>query len=238
MTEILLQILEIVGTIAFAVTGAVVSIRANLDLFGVLFVGCISAVGGGIMRDLLLGSTPPAIFSNLPILLVAVLSALGVFLFAYFYHKKFDDMKERLESVNNVFDAFGLAAFAVMGTEIGFVKGVADNAVLTLTIGLLTAVGGGILRDVLTDSTPYIFKKHVYALAALGGSGLYYVLRLFMTDTLVPSLLAMLLIVSVRLLARKYLWSLPKIKQENNAEKKTDSGVGEQIKQNDPTQAA
>ncbi len=212
MTEIILQILEIVGTIAFAVTGAFVSIRADLDLFGVVFVGCISAVGGGIIRDLILGATPPAIFSNLPILLVAALSALGVFLFAYFYRKKFDVIKDRLEAVNNVFDAFGLAAFTIMGTELGFQYGVANNAVLTLTIGLLTAVGGGMLRDVLTASTPYIFKKHVYALASLGGGVAYYLLRLFITDTLVPSLIAMALIVALRLLATKYRWSLPKIK--------------------------
>lgn len=233
MTEIILQVLEIVGTIAFAVTGAFVSIRANLDLFGVLFVGCISAVGGGIIRDLILGATPPAIFSNLPILLVAALSALGVFLFAYFYRKKFDGIKDRLEAVNNIFDAFGLAAFAVMGTELGFVKGVGDNAVLTLTVGLLTAVGGGMLRDVLTASTPYIFKKHVYALAALSGIGLYYVLRLFTTDTLFPSLIAMALIVALRLLATKYRWSLPKIKDQSKV-----ADVGKAEDSSEPKQAA
>ena len=173
MTEILLQILEIVGTVAFAVSGAFVSIKAGLDLFGILFVGCISAVGGGIMRDCLIGRTPPAIFSNVHILLIAALSALCVFLFAYFYRKKFDNWKERVEQVNNVFDAFGLAAFAVMGTEIGFMYGLSANGVLTVTLGLLTAVGGGVLRDVLTASTPYIFKKHVYAIAALVGGILY-----------------------------------------------------------------
>lgn len=218
MAEIILRVLEIVGTIAFAVTGAGVSIKADLDLFGVVFVGCISAVGGGIMRDLLLGITPPAIFSNLLILGIAALAALVTFLFAYFAHKKFDAMKSRLEALNNICDAFGLAAFAVMGTEIGFVHGVSYNALLTVTSGLLTAVGGGMLRDVLTASTPYIFKKHVYALTALAGGILYYVLRLHIRDTLFPSLLAMALIVFLRLLATKYRWSLPKVRRIANAE--------------------
>lgn len=238
MTEIILQILEIVGTVAFAVSGAVVSIRKNLDLFGVLFVGCISAVGGGVMRDLLIGVTPPAIFSNVHILLVAAGSALIVFLFAYFYHKKYDLAKARLESVNNVFDAFGLAAFAVMGTEIGFVRGVSDNALLTVMLGLFTAVGGGVLRDVLTASTPYIFKKHVYALAALGGGVLYYVLRCFTADTLAPSLIAMTLIVLIRLLAAKYRWSLPKVKEGEVWEETSAKGSPAQEKQEETTNVA
>ena len=186
LAEIILLVLEIVGTIAFAVSGAFVAIRARLDVFGVIFIGCITAVGGGITRDLLIGATPPAIFSNGYILAVAALIAAGVFLIACLQRKKFEQVQEKVERINNIFDAIGLAAFSVMGTEIAFVKGVADNALLSIMLGMLTGVGGGMIRDILTDTTPYIFKKHIYALASIGGAAAYYLLRLGMTDTLIP----------------------------------------------------
>ena len=163
--EIILLILEIVGTVSFAVSGAFVAIKAKLDVFGVVFIGCVTAVGGGIIRDLLIGQTPPAIFSNLYILLIAAVASAAVFVVAYATRKRFLAAYEKIEPIQNVFDAFGLAAFSVMGTEIAFIHGISDNAVLAILLGMLTGVGGGMFRDVLTDTTPYIFKKHVYALA-------------------------------------------------------------------------
>ena len=209
-SEIMLLVLEIIGTVAFAVSGAFAAIKAKLDVFGVVFIGCITAVGGGMTRDLLIGRTPPAIFSNLYILLIAALSAGVVFVIAYMLHRKFVHAYEKTEPIQNVFDAFGLAAFSVMGTEIAFLYGQWENAVLAVVLGVLTGVGGGVLRDVLTSTTPYIFKKHVYALASIAGAVVYYVMRLFITETLVPSIVAMALVVVLRLLAAKYRWSLPK----------------------------
>lgn len=209
-SEIMLLVLEIIGTVAFAVSGAFVAIKAKLDVFGVLFIGCITAVGGGITRDILIGRTPPAIFSNLYILLIAALSSSAVFLIARIMHKKFVYAYEKTEPIQNVFDAFGLAAFSVMGTEIAFLYGQWENAVLAVLLGVLSGVGGGVLRDVLTSTTPYIFKKHVYALASIAGATVYYVMRLFIVETLVPSIVAMGLVVVLRLLAAKYRWSLPK----------------------------
>lgn len=211
MEKIILLILEIVGTISFAVSGAFVAIKAKLDIFGVLFIGCITAVGGGITRDILIGVNPPAIFSNLYILLIAALSAACVFVFAYMKRKKFEDMREKIEYVNNFFDAFGLAAFSVMGTEAAFVHGLSGNVFLSILLGMFTGVGGGLLRDILTSTTPYIFKKHVYALASIGGAGLYYALRLVCVDNLLPSALGMLFVIVIRLLATRYRWSLPKV---------------------------
>ena len=208
--QIILLILEIIGTLSFAVSGAYVAIKAKLDIFGVVFIGCVTAVGGGITRDLIIGQTPPAIFSNLPILLLAAVASLAVFIVASILHKKFLDVYERLDPIQNVFDAFGLAAFSVMGTEMAFVHGLNDNAVLAILLGVLTGVGGGVIRDVLTSTTPYIFKKHVYALASIAGAALYYILRFAVAGTLLPSLIAMAVVVAVRLLARKYRWSLPK----------------------------
>ena len=210
--QIILLILEIIGTVAFAISGAFVAIKGKLDIFGVIFVGCITAVGGGMTRDLLIGATPPAIFSNWYILLIAALTSTVVFIIAYIYREKFDSVREKIEHVNNFFDAIGLAAFSVMGTELAFVKGFSDNALLSVTLGMLTGVGGGIYRDILTDTTPYIFKKHIYALASIFGAALYFVIRIWTADTVLPTIVSVLFVITIRMLATKYRWSLPKIR--------------------------
>ncbi len=211
ITEIILLILEIVGTIAFAVSGAFVAIKARFDIFGVLVIGCITAVGGGITRDIIIGVTPPAIFSKLYIVGIACLASLVVFIVAYIKRKKFDEIREKIEHINNIFDAIGLAAFTVMGTEIAFTNGILENVFLSITIGVLTGVGGGVLRDILTETPPYIFRKHVYALASIVGAILYYLIRIWVNDTILPSIVAMIFIIGIRLLATKYRWDLPKI---------------------------
>ncbi len=211
ITEIILSILEIVGTIAFAISGAFVAIKAKFDIFGVLVIGCITAVGGGITRDILVGVTPPAIFSKLYIVGIACVTSLVVFSVAYIKRKKFDEIRERIEHINNIFDAIGLPAFTVMGTEIAFTNGILENVFLSITIGVLTGVGGGVLRDILTETPPYIFRKHVYALASIVGAILYYLIRIWVNDTILPSIVAMIFIIGIRLLATKYRWDLPKI---------------------------
>jgi uncharacterized membrane protein YeiH len=213
-------ILEIIGTISFAVSGAFVAIKAKFDIFGVLVIGCITAVGGGIMRDILIGKVYPTIFDRWYIALVACASALIVFLISYKKRKKFDGMRGRVEHINNIFDALGLAAFTVMGTELAFTYQLQENVFLSLVIGVLSAVGGGVLRDILTETPPYIFTKHVYAMASIGGAILYYVLRLCMESTIFPGILGMLFVFGVRMLATKYHWKLPKITLEDNHQEK------------------
>lgn len=209
-TTIILSILEIVGTIAFAISGAYVAIKARLDIFGVVMLGTITCVGGGIMRDLIIGNNPPRIFSNLHILLIAFIVSIIYFIIACVYRKKFEEINHRVEVVNNIFDAIGLAAFTVIGTEVAFINGVHNNVVLSLLLGVLTGVGGGVLRDILTATTPYIFKKHVYAIASIGGAGVYYAMRYYMNQTLIPTIVAVLIIIIIRLLATYFRWELPK----------------------------
>ena len=218
--DVILLILEIIGTISFAVSGAFVAIKAKFDIFGVLVIGCITAVGGGIMRDILIGKVYPTIFDRWYIALVACDSALMVFLISYKQRKKFDGMRGRVEHINNIFDALGLAAFTVMGTELAFTYQLQENVFLSLVIGVLSAVGGGVLRDILTETPPYIFTKHVYAMASIGGAVLYYVLRICMESTIFPGILGMLFVFGVRMLATKYHWNLPKITLEDNHQEK------------------
>ena len=206
-----IKILEIIGTIAFSVSGALIASGAGLDIFGVVFVGCITAFGGGLVRDILLGIGPPMIFSNHIIFTIALLSAIVVFVFAYFNKQKFVLLKSKIEHVNNYFDAVGLAAFSVTGAEVGFIEGYSDNILVITVVGMITGVGGGIIRDVLIDTTPYVFKKHIYALASVFGSLLYYFLRQFLDNISLVSALSMFSIIIIRILATKYCWRLPKV---------------------------
>lgn len=216
MTEII-KVLEMLGTTAFAISGALVAIGANLDLFGVIFVGCITAVGGGIVRDLLLGITPPYIFSNYYICFIAMAVSVVVFIIAYINRKKFESFRLKTEHINNFFDAVGLAAFSVTGAEVGFAHGFSDNGFIIVVIGMITGIGGGIFRDILTDTTPYVFKKHIYAIASILGSLTYFILRICFYNISLASVIAMLLVVIIRLLATKYRWSLPKIHLEDES---------------------
>lgn len=213
MTHIVMLILEVIGTIAFAVTGAFLSVKRHLDIFGVVFIGCITAVGGGITRDIIIGRFPPAIFSNTKILLIAAVTSVIVFLISYLHADKFEQIREKTEKINNVFDAVGLSAFAVTGTEAICGGEFGGYFVLAVLMGMLTGVGGGIFRDILVTETPYVLKKHVYALAALIGSTVYYVLRGIIGIT-PSSIIAMVLIFSIRMLATRYHWKLPKVKLE------------------------
>ncbi len=213
--EIIIKILEIIGTVAFSVSGALVAIKAGFDIFGVIVVGAVTAVGGGVTRDILIGRTPPAVFKNYYILIIACAVSAAVFVICYIYHSKFKIIDEKIEKINNYFDAAGLAAFTVMGVEIAFAEELQSNAILTITIGLLTGVGGGLLRDIFTENLPYIFKKHIYAIASIAGGIAYYLLRLYTSSTLLPTALGMLIIITLRVLATVYRWNLPKVKTED-----------------------
>lgn len=203
-------IMELIGTIAFAISGSLIAVRRSLDLFGVVLVGCITSVGGGIMRDLFLGKTPPSIFSNVIVLVIATITSIVVFSVSYFNTNKFESFEKRIESINNFFDAVGLATFSAIGTEMACESGFLGMAIFSISMGLLTGVGGGIIRDILVDSTPYVLTKHIYALASVIGSTVYYLIRIN-SNKIVALIVAMPIIVIIRLLAAKYHWRLPKI---------------------------
>lgn len=203
-------IMELIGTIAFAISGSLIAVRHSLDLFGVVLVGCITSVGGGIMRDLFLGKTPPSIFSNVIVLVIAAITSIVVFIVSYLNANKFESFEKRIESINNFFDAVGLATFSAIGTEMACESGFLGMAIFSISMGLLTGVGGGIIRDILVDSTPYVLTKHIYALASIIGSTIYYLIRIN-ANKIVALIVAMPIIVIIRLLAAKYHWRLPKI---------------------------
>lgn len=212
MNEYIMLIMEIIGTIAFAVSGALVAISFSLDIFGVAFLGVITAVGGGILRDMLIGNHPPKIFSLSYLLVIALSTAIIVFVISYINKYHFFEFKEKIERINNFFDAVGLAAFTVTGTQMACVAGFSDKIIFVIFMGMLTGVGGGIFRDILVSQTPYVLKKHIYAVASIIGSVLYYVLSITCGYEFTGTLASMIAIIVIRLLATKYLWKLPKIK--------------------------
>ncbi len=211
MNEItIIFIMELIGTIAFAISGALIAVRCCLDLFGVVLVGCITSVGGGIMRDLFLGKIPPSIFSNVIFLAIAAATSIIVFIISYFNVEKFETLEKRIENINNIFDAVGLATFSIIGTELTCNAGFSDKAVFSISMGMLTGIGGGIIRDILVDKTPYVLQKHIYALASILGSSLYFFIRLY-CDRLVALIVGITTVILVRMLATKFHWKLPKI---------------------------
>jgi len=207
----IIMLIEVIGTIAFSVSGSLIAISRSLDIFGVIIVGCVTAVGGGIMRDILIGIGQPMIFSNTKIILLAVFTAAVVFIAAYINSRKFSILREKIERINNFFDALGLAAFSITGIEVACSAGHTENAVFVITMGVITGVGGGMLRDILVNETPYILKKHVYALVSIGGSWIYYLIRTYTECRSVGTVCVVAAMVITRLLAAKHRWMLPKI---------------------------
>lgn len=202
-------LIEIIGTIAFSISGAMLAIERNLDLFGVVFLGAVTAIGGGIIRDILLGQIPPQAFLNYIYLLFAVLTALVVFVIAHWRARRGKSISFINDTALNIFDAAGLGIFSVIGVQNTMNAGFGDNAFFCVFLGLTTGVGGGMLRDVLSRSTPAVLRKHIYALASLAGALCYYLLQIYAPA--ISILVSTLLVVVLRVLASHYRWTLPRI---------------------------
>ncbi len=216
IADYIMLIMELVGTVSFAISGSLVAIACSLDLFGVITVGCVTAVGGGIIRDLLIGKVPPQVFFKPSVLLLAFLTTLAVFVAASLNAKKFAGLRKKLEHTNIFFDALGLGAFSVAGVEAARAAGFGSNMLLAVTLGVLTGVGGGILRDVFVNEKPYVLTKHIYAVASILGCVIYYFTGVYLGQQIVATVVSVLFILVFRLLAAHFRWKLPKIKLDEN----------------------
>ncbi len=209
MDEIMF-VLELIGAAAFAVSGAMVAIEKRADIFGILFLAVTTALGGGVIRDVLIGRIPPVMFVSYWYLLISVVAALAVFIDAYLRSEKYKLHLDKLDAVNNIFDAIGLAVFTVSGMNAAMP--VSDNVILVLFVGMCTGVGGGMLRDVMTNTMPKVLRKRVYAVASLLGGGLYYAMYALGVNQIVSLGCGMLLIFALRLFATIFKWNLPSVK--------------------------
>ena len=212
--ELFYTIIESIGVIAFSVSGAMVAIRRKTDLFGVILLAIITTLGGGLTRDVIFSFTPPAFFNSKEYLLLSTIVSVIVFLFARKFSNTYLQNETRIEHINDIFDALGLGIFAVMGVKVAFEQGYENNALISITCGAITCICGGMLRDVLTNSTPFVLVKRIYAIAAIAGSSTYYLLYIYTEKNGIEDSLAMILGLAVtfilRVLAMAFKWNMPK----------------------------
>lgn len=201
--------LEILGTVAFAVSGAIVGVQKKMDIFGVAILGLTTAVGGGVLRDLILNITPPAAFQRPVFAVVAILTSMLIFLKSV--RTILEHQSRTYDNMILIMDTIGLSLFTVVGVEAAQEAITERNLFLVTFVGVLTGVGGGLLRDIFAGITPSIFTKHFYACASIAGA---WTCALLWTDDL--KLQAMftgaVITAALRILAAHFRWSLPRAK--------------------------
>lgn len=199
MSSAFITLLDFIGTFAFAISGALVAVRHRLDLFGVLVLSFAAAAAGGIVRDVLLGATPPASIVDWRYLAVSMLAGLLTF---YRYAQV-----ERMRNPVQLFDAVGLALFAVLGANKALAAGL--GPVGAIMLGVLTGIGGGIARDVLVAEVPHVLRRELYAVAALAGAAVVVVGDAFTLPPVPVAVVGAVLCFTVRWLAIRRGWRLP-----------------------------
>ncbi|MCF0262548.1 MAG: TRIC cation channel family protein [Sphaerochaetaceae bacterium] len=212
MDFVLFGFLEISGAISSAISGSLVACRKKMDYFGVIFLGIITAVGGGATRDLIIGQNPPIMFIDPIYVIVAFIVSTIVFIFIYYKinAKTNTNLTHVFETVLFWFDTFGLASFTANGVIIGQTLDTQYGLFLSAFLGVITGVGGGILRDLLAGEVPAIFVKHIYALASIVGAVAICLLWSVVNEVLAV-IIGLALIIIIRVLARHYKWNLPRI---------------------------
>ncbi|WP_306529473.1 trimeric intracellular cation channel family protein [[Ruminococcus] torques] len=205
-------ILELIGTVAFASSGAMIAIEKKMDIFGVNVLGATTAVGGGIMRDIILGLTPPGAFSHPVYVLVAALTSTILFVIAYAKPTAFESRvkTEYYDKLMFWCDTAGLGIFTVVGIQAAVRAVGGENVFFFVFIGTLTGVGGGVLRDIMAGETPYILVKHIYACAAIAG-GIVCVVGRTAFGEAYGTILGLAATVLLRFLAAHFRWNLMRV---------------------------
>ena len=206
--DIIWYMFDMIGTIAFAVSGALVGVARKMDIFGMAVLALATAIGGGIVRDVLLGYFPPNSLRNVVYVTVVLVVTVIVFLIYNSRYRK-HAMGPRSRASYLLADALGLASFTVTGASAGF-KLYPELPIFIVLLGTITAVGGGIIRDMLAQRIPSVLKEDVYALPSIIGGIVYY---LMVTSSWESAAVygAFTVVLVIRLLAIKYNWSLPKV---------------------------
>lgn len=210
MFEFLSSLLDAGGTFVFAISGAVAAVRRRMDIFGVMVLAFAAGNAGGMTRDVLIGAVPPAALSSWVYGSVSLAAGLIVF---FEYH-----LVTRLDHPVQWFDALGLAFFAVAGTEKALRYGL--DPVMAALLGMVTGIGGGILRDILANEIPVVLRSELYALAALAGAGIFSAGHVLEQDPVGSAVLAMAVCFALRFMAIRYGWRLPAARPASNAEQK------------------
>lgn len=195
-----LHIIDILGTFSFAASGAFFAMEKKLDPFGVLIVAYITAIGGGTLRDIMIGDLPVRWLRNEIITVVIFIAAVASMFFGSFL--------KRFQGSLLAFDALGLGLFTLVGVERGMQLNFSVGVCITL--GTITGCFGGVIRDVILNQVPLVFRKEIYALASIAGGLLYFGLIAIDMERDLAKVICILLIFAIRMLAIRYKWSLPR----------------------------
>ena len=204
-------VLELIGTAAFAVSGAFLALRKEMDIFGICIMGIVTACGGGITRDLFLGKLPPIMFREPIYALIAVI--MSILIFIPFFRAPLDKHERHMDLILLISDSIGLGIFTAAGVSSAIHAGYADNLFFSVFLGTVTGVGGGVIRDILAGNRPYILVKHIYACASISGAILCFLLWPAVGKG-ASIMISYVFIFIIRLLAAHYRWSLPKAKSQ------------------------
>jgi uncharacterized membrane protein YeiH len=215
MLSSLFQIADIIAICTAAVTGVLAASAIRADVFGAVVLGCTTAFGGGMLRDLMLGVTPPAALRNPLMLIIAAGVSLITFFLEYYLGDKSPAeelvrQRTRHEQLFNAIDALSLSMFVIVGIDAAIAAGYIDNPFLTVFVGVITGVGGGVLRDVMIRRIPIILQKRIYALAALLGAVLDVLLMQIGCPGEISAMIAVCAIMLIRLLSARFRWNLPR----------------------------
>lgn len=208
--EELLILLEMIGTAAFAVSGALTALRHKTDLLGVIMLGILTATGGGVIRDLLLGNIPPSAFTDSKYVFASALTSAVIFIIAKIntdHHTAFDSGRHRTQLF--IMDTVGLSVFTAAGVLIAW-EMFPDNGYLCVFSGVVSGVGGGLIRDIVVNELPYIFSRHIYAVASMAG-GITEILLLDHISQKAAAIAAAAVIILIRIASARYHLNLPKI---------------------------
>ena len=194
-------IIDILGTIAFAISGVLVAFNKRMDLFGILIIAFVTAVGGGTLRDMLIGETPVSWMKDITYTYVILASAI----FAIIFRRKINYLRTSLF----LFDTIGIGLYTLVGIEKGLNAEL--HPIICIALGTMTATFGGVIRDILCNEIPVIFRKEIYATACIVGGIAYFLLRELPIDGNIVFLISGAIVISIRLLAVKFKIGLPNI---------------------------
>lgn len=204
----IMNIFEIIGTIAFAISGSIVAANKKMDIFGILILGLITAVGGGAIRDVIIGNIPPATFQDPFYAIIALSSSLVLFII---YKLHISNPSPRFTELTLfIFDSIGLASFTVTGLQITQQLYQNPSITLLLFVGPITGIGGGILRDLFAGNIPFIFQKHIYATASIIGT-ICYIILFFVSPHWIAAIVSCFFIIITRIVSYKFKLNLPGI---------------------------
>lgn len=195
-----IQIVDILGTISFAISGALAGFKNKLDPFGIAIIAFVTAAGGGTLRDILLGISPVSWMTNMNLVYTILVCVLVTFIFSKWLLK--------LRKTLFLFDTIGIGLYTVVGLEMGITFGL--HPVICITLGCVSACFGGVIRDILVNEVPVIFRKNIYATACIAGGVIYFVLRKYGVPENIIFIVSGLSVIVIRLLAVKFKWQLPR----------------------------